>query len=184
MILEYRLPNGNKNIPLDDLKMAFSTIKRNADKWAVNPKRIGLLGTSAGGHMAVIASSEKFAKEVSTTPLFAILAYPVITMTDSTTHSIKALLGNNPPERDIMDFSAELQVTPNTSPTIILTGWADEVVSPKHTLLYDETLLKNNVSSALYLLPEEKHGFFAHEDYSYNDLAFSLLEKWLKHFIE
>lgn len=182
IIFEYRLPNGDKNIPLDDLKMAFSSIKANADKWTINPEKIGILGTSAGGHLAAMGSSPRFAKDISMTPLFTVLCYPVITMTDLT-FSAKALLGNTPTEQDILDFSAELQVTSDTPPTLILTGNADEVVSPMHSLLYGEALQKKDVDSALYIFPEGKHGFFLYENFSHNDLALSLLEKWLKRFI-
>ena len=182
MILEYRLPNGHKDIPLDDLRIAFSMIKSNADKWAINPEKTGFMGTSAGGHLAAMGSSAKFVKDLSIKPLFTVLCYPVITMTDLT-FSAKALLGNNPPEQDILDFSAELQVTSDTPPTLILTGNADEIVSPMHSILYGKALYKNNVDSALYIFPEGKHGFFLYENFSHNDLALSLLEKWLKRFI-
>ena len=181
IMLEYRLPEGNRNIPFEDLQEAFAITRSKADEWGINPEKIGLLGTSAGGHLVAMASSDKFAEELGITPAFNILFYPVITMGKYIHRdSCIALLGDNPSSQDLTDYSVELHVTSKTPPTIILTGSTDEIVSPMNSVLYFEALLKHNVLSGLYLFPEGKHGFHIYDGYQYTDLSYSLLYQWVK----
>ena len=109
-VLKYRMPNGHKNIPLSDAEQAMQIIKQHAKEWNVNTQKIGIMGSSAGGHLA--ATTANMAAE---RPAFQILLYPVISMGDDTHKgSRERLLGKEPSESDIQAYSMELQVNKET----------------------------------------------------------------------
>ena len=130
IVLKYRLPYGHPDIPLQDAQHAIRTVRANAQKWGIDPNKIGIAGFSAGGHLAATAETHFDAgkpnahdpvERESCRPDFAILGYPVVTMKKGWTHmgSRINLLGKNPSKELVEKYSDELQVTPQTPPTFI-----------------------------------------------------------------
>ncbi len=126
---------------------------------AINPQKIGIMGFSAGGHLASIASTHfdkdyiANPKHISLRPNFYILGYPVISMIDSLTNksSRDNLLGNNPSPEEVKNFSNELQGTKNTPPTFIVLANDDNGVNPENSIKYYEALLKNHVPAEMHI---------------------------------
>jgi len=191
-VLKYRLPNEElftdaPYIPLADAREAILTVRQQADQFGVDPSKIGIMGFSAGGHLAATASV-LFDKKIpfaqtgpQVRPDFSILIYPVISMSEDFTHqgSKEALLGNTPPPEMEQLFSAEKQVSSATPPTFILHAGDDEVVPPQNTRVYADALRKNDVDVTEIILPAGGHGFgFKKESPAF--IWTEHLEKWLK----
>lgn len=171
-VLKYRLPSDatmkDKTIgPLQDAQMAIKTVREGAAKYHIDPNKVGIIGFSAGGSLAALSISHFNDPKISNTnntnlrPDFAILMYAVISMTDSLAHggSKLNLLGKTPTEAQIRYFSNELQVTPNTPPTMLVHAEDDGTVNVKNTLYYYQALLKNNVPAEMLIYPKGGHGF-------------------------
>ncbi|MDR0743888.1 MAG: alpha/beta hydrolase [Tannerella sp.] len=179
-ILKYRMPNRHKNVPLDDAQQAIRYVREQADKYGVDPSKIGICGFSAGGHLASTASTHFATTGTSTRPDFSILFYPVITMTELTHGgSRNNLLGENPSKTDIHIFSNEKQVNVNTPPTILLLSDDDKVVLPENSIWYYEALKRNDVPATMYIFPTGGHGWGFHDTYEYHSQMTDLLSKWL-----
>lgn len=174
-VLKYRLPTSssddNKNLPLKDAQQAIKTVRENASKWNINPDKIGIMGFSAGGHLASTLATHYHPlidnpKSTSLRPDFQILVYPVISMQDSLTHlgSRKQLLGETPSPEDINNFSSELQVDGNTPPAYITHATDDVVVDVDNSIFYFEQLRHHKVPVEMHIYQEGNHGFiFKHE---------------------
>lgn len=171
-ILKYRLPSDlimkDKSVgPLQDAQEAMRIIRRNAKAWNVNPKKVGVLGFSAGGHLASTLSTHfaekvyEVADTISARPDFSILMYPVITMDATFTHSgsRKNLIGDNPTEDAIKHFSNELQITMKTPSTFLVHSMDDGTVPVKNSMVYYEGLIKNKVPSELHIFQKGGHGY-------------------------
>jgi len=172
IILKYRLPSDlimkDKSIgPLQDAQEAMRTIRRNASKWNIDPHKIGVIGFSAGGHLASTLSTHydeivyEVTDTVSARPDFSLLIYPVITMDSSFTHagSRRNLIGENPSEEKIIRFSNELQVNDKTPPAFLVHSGDDKSVPVKNSIVYYEALQKNNVPSELHIFQKGGHGY-------------------------
>lgn len=172
IILKYRLPSDmimkDKSVgPLQDAQEAVRTIRRNALKWNINPRKIGVIGFSAGGHLASTLSTHydeivyEAKDTVSARPDFSLLIYPVITMDASFTHpgSRKNLLGENPSEESIKKFSNELQITEKTPPAFLVHAGDDKSVPVKNSIVYYESLQKNGIPAELHIFQKGGHGF-------------------------
>lgn len=171
-VLKYRLPDENlfseaPYIPLADARQAIALVRKMAKSLGTNPEKIGIMGFSAGGHLAASASA-LFNQEIPyanagdlVRPDFSILIYPVISMTDERTHqgSREALLGNNPSQKMIDLFSLEKQVSEETPPTFILHAADDRAVPAGNTTTYAKALREKNVNVKEIILPEGGHGF-------------------------
>ena len=171
-VLKYRLPNDkimkDKSIgPLQDAQQAIKIVREHAATWNIDTSRIGIMGFSAGGHLAAMASThfndKIISNETNTSlrPGFSILIYPVISFSDSLAHkgSKKGLLGAQPSQADIDFYSAEKQVTTNTPPAFLLHCGDDKVVMVGNSIAYYESLLRNNVKAELHIYPTGGHGF-------------------------
>ena len=171
-ILKYRLPNDatmkDKSIgPIQDAQRAIQIVREKAVEWNINPDKIGIIGFSAGGHLASTAITHfdksyiENAKDISLRPDFAILVYPVISFADSLTHqgSKDALIGKDPTDENVQLFSNELQVTSQTPSTFLLHAEDDKTVSVKNSIVFYEALLKNKVPAGMHLFPKGEHGF-------------------------
>jgi len=158
-VLKYRLPNGHENIPLEDAMQAMRLLRRNASEWHLQAEKIGVMGFSAGGHLAASLLT-KFA-DAETRPDYGILVYPVITMNEELTHqgSCKNLLGANPTPEQRQNWSTELQVTANTPECLIVACQDDKTVKVKNSLLFYEALTENKVPSSLVIVPVGGHGW-------------------------
>jgi acetyl esterase/lipase len=170
-VLKYRLPSDSimtdKSIgPLQDAQRAIQLVRQDAAKWGVNPNRIGIIGFSAGGHLASTEGTH-FDKvvidnpaNISVRPDFMMLIYPVITFGEkSHVGSRENLIGKNAAQDEIDLYSNEKQVTANTPPTFIVHAEDDDVVPVDNALLMYQALLKNKVKAEMHLFPAGGHGF-------------------------
>ncbi|UKM63859.1 prolyl oligopeptidase family serine peptidase [Flavobacteriaceae bacterium GSB9] len=170
-VLKYRLPNDgimeNKTIgPLQDVQEAIRTVRRQAEKWHLDPSKIGVIGFSAGGHLASTASThynDKVYKAdgFSARPDFSMLIYPVISMEEGITHngSRVNLLGKNPSEELIEKYSNEKQVNGNTPPTILIHATDDYSVPVENSINYYMALKENKVPAEMHIYENGGHGF-------------------------
>jgi acetyl esterase/lipase len=171
-VLKYRLPDDSTMIdkrtgPLQDAQQALKAIRENASKWGIDPVRVGLMGFSAGGHLASIVATRfqetliENKEGTSLRPDFLILVYPVTSMQDNLTHmdSRNALLGKNP-SKDLIDkYSSELQVTEQTPPTYITQAGDDRLVDVDNSIVFYESLRHKKVPAEMHLYPRGGHGF-------------------------
>ncbi len=171
-VLKYRLPNDlimkNKIVgPLQDAQEAVRYVRQNAAKLNIDPNKIGILGFSAGGHLASTLSTHYDDKvyestyKVSARPDFSILMYPVISMENQITHkgSQTNLLGNNPSQDLIDSYSNEKKVTSKTPPAFLIHATDDTVVIPENSINYYLALKKNGIKAELHLYEKGGHGF-------------------------
>src|SRR5674476_93439 len=171
-ILKYRLPSDSimidKSIgPLQDAQQAIKTVRQHAAEWELDTAKIGIMGFSAGGHLASTAGTH-FDKsyitndeKISLRPNFMILVYHVISMTDELTHkgSRENLLGKSPDVAQINLFSNELHVNTNTPPTWLTHTGDDKVVPVDNSIRFYQELIRNNVKAEMHLYPTGNHGF-------------------------
>ena len=171
-VLKYRLPNDKIMVdrsigPLQDAQKAIQMVRLNALKWSLNPKKIGIMGFSAGGHLASTAGTHfnspviSNSKKTSLRPDFMLLIYPVISFQDSLTHSGSKnnLIGKEASEIKKRYFSNELQVTKKTPPTFLVHAKDDGAVKVNNSILFYEALLKKKVQTNIYLYEKGGHGF-------------------------
>lgn len=183
IVLKYRVPNGHDSIPLEDAHNAIRYVRRNAESLGVNPHKIGIIGFSAGGHLAATASNLYNSSEER--PDFSILTYPVITMR-TLTHggSRNQLLGKTPDENMLARYSMEEHVTRNTPPTFIAHCADDSVVPVMNSLNYAERLVACKVPFAMHIYPKGGHGWGFTEGKGrlseYRTDFYNSLETWLK----
>lgn len=172
-IVKYRLPSDStmedKTIgPLQDAQQAIRLVRQHAKSWKLDPARVGILGFSAGGHLAATLGTH-FEKsyvrnpdEVNLRPDFMVLVYPVISMDAKIVHvgSRLALLGPNPSDDQVRLFSNELQVTEKTPPTLILQAADDHVVDVDNSIAFFEALRHHNVPVDMTIFKKGEHGLF------------------------
>jgi acetyl esterase/lipase len=175
VVLKYRLPMpetcvDQHKVPLMDAQRAIRMVRANSVKWGVNPQKVGVMGFSAGGHLASTVgthfddgdkSSTDSVERISSRPDFMVLIYPVISMADSITHkgSRRLLLGDKPSSELVKLYSNELQVKENTPPTFIVHANDDSVVPVENAILMYEALHKKKVPCEIHILSEGEHGF-------------------------
>ncbi|MDO6429224.1 alpha/beta hydrolase [Flavitalea sp. BT771] len=190
-VLKYRLPSDetmvNKEIgPLQDAQRAIQLVRQNAGKWGVDTGRVGIIGFSAGGHLASTAGTH-FSKayidnpdNISLRPNFMILMYPVISFSDSIAHrgSRENLIGKAPSPEKIREYSNELQVTPATPPAFLIHAGDDQVVLVANSIHFYEALQQNGVPAEMHIYPHGGHGFGLHNNTT-KDLWFDRLITWL-----
>jgi acetyl esterase/lipase len=171
-VLKYRLPNDAIMIdksrgPLQDAQAAIRMVRKRAAEWKINPDKVGLVGISAGGHIASTAATHfdtpfiENMERISLRPDFIILLYPVISLDPkiSKTRTGKNLLGENPTEAQLSFFSNERHVTAQTPPTWLIHAADDAHISVRHSLLFYDALLNAGVKSEMHILPTGGHGF-------------------------
>ncbi|OGX89708.1 1,4-beta-xylanase [Hymenobacter coccineus] len=190
-ILKYRLPNDamqpDKSIaPLMDAQQALRLVREVAPKYNLNPERIGLMGFSAGGHLAATAGTQ-FAKPVgpkpgpaSVRPAFLMLIYPVISFSDSLAHggSRTNLLGQNPTAAQMVQYSADRQVTAQTPPTFLVHAQDDKTVKVQNSLAFYEACVHHGVPAEMHLFAKGGHGFGLHNGSTTDDWS-ERLREWL-----
>ncbi|HTX17031.1 MAG TPA: alpha/beta hydrolase [Bacteroidota bacterium] len=171
-VLKYRLPSDSTMIdkrigPLQDAEQAMKIVRERASEWGIDPHTIGIMGFSAGGHLASTEATHydraliENGNQTNLRPDFQILVYPVISMQDSLTHqgSRDNLLGKHPSKEDIDEYSNELQVTDQTPPAYIIQAGDDKVVDVDNSIVYYEHLRHHNVFTEMHLYPKGNHGF-------------------------
>lgn len=175
-VLKYRMPGSESVVirneaPLQDAKRALRTVRANAEEWNLTENKIGVMGFSAGGHLASTLGTHYNHEDpfepldpidsISSRPDFMILVYPVITMKSPHTHqgSKNNLLGENPDQELVEYYSNETQVTSETPPTFIVHTSDDQVVPVENSLLFYEALNDNGVPAEMHIYPKGAHGF-------------------------
>jgi len=192
-VLKYRLPDEtimeDKSIgPLQDAQEAIRLVRRNAKGWNINPEKIGIMGFSAGGHLASTASThfnEKVYEPIDQTsarPNFSILIYPVISMDSAITHagSRLFLLGEHPSEALVKRFSNELQVTDQTPPAFMVHSLNDEVVPAQNSILYALAMKQHRVACELHLFEHGGHGYGLGRSDDTESSWPDICKRWLK----
>lgn len=183
-VLKYRLPNPdfqrNPTIaPLQDAQAAIKYVREQAESYQLNTNQIGIMGFSAGGHLAATAAT-KFLPDRASRPDFAILIYPVVSMAAELTHSgsRERLIGKNPDEDQIRAWSADEQVSPDTPPTFLVHAGDDKSVPVGNSLAYYQACINNGVAVEMHLYPGGGHGFGLHNKTTQDDWT-ERLSNWL-----
>jgi len=192
-VLNYRLPDSpdiitRNTAPLQDAQRAMRIIRANAAKWGINPDKIGIMGSSSGGHVAStlgthtedVSAIKDSLDKVSFAPNFMILVSPVISMgTYAHQGSVKNLLGPNPSKELIDKYSNELQVMSTTPPTFIADAVNDKTVNPMNSLLFYQALLTNKVPVSFHAFPQGAHSIALRNNPGSTQLWTALCEAWL-----
>lgn len=174
-VLKYRIPNKETMVdpsigPLQDAQEAIKLVREGANKWGIKSNQIGIMGFSAGGHLAATAGTH-FDKAViensnntSLRPDFMLLIYPVISFMDDKVHggSREQLIGKNPTAENITLYSNELQVTTTTPPAFLIHASDDAAVVPENSIAFYLALIKNHVSAEIHIYQNSGHGFGMH----------------------
>jgi acetyl esterase/lipase len=171
-VVKYRLPKNeymqDKSFgPLMDAQQAIKVVRSEAVSWGIDSKKIGVIGYSAGGHLASTLGTHygksyvPNIENISLRPDFIILVYPVISMGDSLTHmgSRISLLGMEPSKEKVDLFSNELQVTKDTPPTYLTHTGDDGLVDVANSIVFYQALRRKGVDAELHLFPKGNHGF-------------------------
>ena len=173
-ILKYRHHNSGAGyghpVPLQDAQRAIRTVRSRANEWNIDPNRIGILGFSAGGHLASTAGThfdkgqadaQDPIERVSCRPDFMILIYPVISFTEWYVHtgSRQNLLGDNPDKNMLESLSNEKQVTPETPPTFLVHADDDNGVPPENSIYFYLALRKAKIPAEMHIYQRGGHGF-------------------------
>lgn len=179
VVLKYRMPNGHREVPLSDAEQAIRLVRQHAAEWNINPSRVGIMGASAGGHLA--ASLATLYGSDETRPDFQILFYPVITMgADTHWGSRVNLLGENPTEELVREYSLENRVTSHTPQAFIMLSTDDAAVPPVNSINYYLALVRQKVPATLHAYPTGGHGWGFRDDFTYKRQWTGELEKWLR----
>jgi acetyl esterase/lipase len=191
-VLKYRLPNDSIMVdkstgPLQDAQEAIRMVRKKSAEWGLNPAKIGIMGFSAGGHLAATAAThfnmmaDATVKDTtSVRPDFAILLYAVISFDDSIAHkgSKINLVGKNPTAEQVKLFSNELQVTKDSPPAFLVHAGDDATVPVENSIRYYQACIKNKVPAEMHLYPKGGHGFGLNNKTA-NDKWFDRLTNWL-----
>lgn len=190
IVLKYRLPDDTTMVdksfgPLQDAEQAIYLVRKNAAKWNINPARVGIMGFSAGGHLASSLtvhyrdSKIENKENLSLRPDFAILIYPVISFT-APTHagSVKSLIGANGTQEQKEYFSNEKHVDAQTPITFLVHANDDNAVPVENSILFDQALVKNKVAGEMHLYQGGGHGFGLHNKTTKDDW-FERLQNWM-----
>ncbi len=175
IVVKNRLPTSDNiteksKVAMTDAQRAVRMVRYYAKDWGIDPDKIGIMGFSAGGHLAStvgthfdygISDSEDLIQKISCRPDFMILMYPVINMTAEFKHSgsMKNLLGENPSEEQKIHFSNEMQVTKDTPPTILIHSTDDTGVPVANSIVFYEALVENEVPAELHIYNSGAHGY-------------------------
>lgn len=189
LVLEYRLPKGRAAVPLLDAQRAIRLARANAAEWKIDPKRLGIIGFSAGGHLASTAITHFDAGEGKSTdpvhrqssrPDFGVLVYPVISM-GPLAHggSRNNLLGPNPTPEALDLYSNEKQVTAQTPPTFLAHAFDDKLVTPENSRVFAAALKAKGVHHEYLELPNGGHGLNGYKGPSWDAWQAACL-KWLE----
>lgn len=193
-VLIYRLPHQRNLVngaeaPLQDAQRAMQFIRANADKWGLNKNKMGVMGVSAGGHLAAMLSTQTSDRTqtndtVSQEPFrpdFAVLLSPVITMGEwAHKGSKKNLLGSDTSQARIETYSPEKQVSSFTSPTFLVQAVNDKTVNIHNSLLYYNALIAQGINASYHTFPQGGHGIRVTENPGSTELWLPLLHSWLK----
>ena len=175
-VLKYRMPNHHPEVPLEDAVQALRIMAGlEAGATGYTADKVGIVGSSAGGHLAAMASTIGSFK-----PAFSVLFYPVITAAPGEAHegSFDNLLGERTPERDAA-YSLERCVTPATPPTLLLLSDDDRSVPPTNATRYYEALKRHGIPASLHIYPSGGHGWGIRDTFRYREQWQQAVTDWL-----
>ncbi|MCD8296256.1 MAG: alpha/beta hydrolase [Prevotella sp.] len=181
IVLKYRMPNGDSEVPISDAEQAMRLVRQNAASWNIKANDVGIMGFSAGGHLASTIATHG-AKDVL--PDFQILFYPVITMNPDITHSGSHdnFLGKNAKKKEETLYSNDLQVSRITPRAFIALSDDDHAVLPANGVNYYIELYRNDVPATLHVYPSGGHGWGNRESFKYHNEMQLDLKAWLRSF--
>ncbi|MGC5745635.1 alpha/beta hydrolase [Chryseobacterium sp. NFX27] len=193
-VLNYRLPispdvRQRELAPLQDIQAAIKYLRKNAEHYGISPDQVGVIGTSAGGHLAAMASniSTDYTElkgdweNIPTIPNFAILLSPVIDLGEfAHLGSRNSLLGENASPEKISEYSMQNRVTEKTLPTLLIHAQNDKTVPVMNSILYYQAMIKNKVKGALFIFPEGEHKIGIMNKTELTDNWKKLCSDWLK----
>lgn len=181
IVLKYRMPHGNCDVPIADAEEAMKLVRRNANAWNIKADQVGIMGSSAGGHLAsTIATHSKGDAK----PDFQILFYPVITMLPDITHkgSHDNFLGKDAKKKDEKLYSNDAQVSRATPRAFIALCDDDHVVLPANGVNYHTELYRHDVPASLHVYPSGGHGFGIRDSFKFHNEMELELKAWLRSF--
>ncbi len=189
-VVKYRLPDDRSNVdksiaPLQDAQQAIKVVRERASEWHIDPKKVGVIGFSAGGHLAATVGTHfdkdyiPNASKTSLRPDYMILVYPVISFDDSIGHSgsRQNLIGKELPKDKIALLSNENHISKNTPPTFLIHSGTDVVVPVANSVVFYNNMIKNGASAEMHLYAKGEHGFLTYPSF---DEWFSRCVNWLK----
>jgi acetyl esterase/lipase len=193
-VVKYRLPDSPDLVirhlgPLQDAQRAMRLVRSRAAEWGIDPGKVGVFGTSAGGHLAASLSTllddvskiEDTLKQIDYRPDFAILISPVITMGVRTHNgSKKSLLGESPEEKLVLQFSLEKQVSKRTPPAFVVHAFDDKSVPLWNSLAYFQALSEAAIPSSLHVFPQGGHAIALRNNPGSTAEWVNLCEEWLR----
>lgn len=191
IVLKYRLPYGHHQIPLGDAQRTIRLVRQKAAEWGINPNRIGIAGSSAGGHLASTAGTRfDMGKPQSTDPVesmscrpdFMLLLYPVITFSEEFGHmgSRANLIGTGNKWELVERYSNELQVSAQTPPTFLVLADDDTTVPPRNSIEFYMALKKYKIPAEMHIFSKGGHGFGMNRINQPVDQWPNLFAQWLK----
>lgn len=185
IVVKYRMPHGNREVPISDAEEAIRTVRRNAVEWHIDRKDVGIMGFSAGGHLAsTIATHAKG----DAAPNFQILFYPVITMDPAFTHkgSHDNFLGDSHSKKEMkkleFEYSNDLQVNRTTPRAFIALSDDDKAVPAANGFNYYSECYRHDVPATLHIYPSGGHGWGYRESFAYHYQMVFELKAWLESF--
>ena len=187
IVLKYRMPHGDRFVPISDAEEAMKTVRRNAAAWHINPSDVGIMGFSAGGHLASTIATHSTGDAA---PNFQILFYPVITMDPGYTHkgSRDNFLGTfgegkkDQKEMNEADYSNDLQVNRTTSRAFLALSDDDKAVPAANGFNYYQQLYKHDVPASIHIYPTGGHGWGYRESFAFHYNVIFELKAWLESF--
>lgn len=179
IVLKYRMPHAYTDVPISDAREALRVVRENAKEWNIDPKKVGIMGSSAGGHLATTVATHS---DSLTAPNFQILFYPVVTFDYKYTHkgSRHNLIGEKAAPDLVTLYSNELQVSPLTSPAILLLSDDDKTVPSPNSVNYYLALKENGVKASMHIYPSGGHGWGIRESFKYHNEMMNDLSAWLE----
>ncbi|MBQ6651785.1 MAG: alpha/beta hydrolase [Prevotella sp.] len=181
IVLKYRMPHGNCQVPISDAEQAMRLVRANAENWNISANDVGIMGFSAGGHLASTLATHS---KGDARPDFQILFYPVISMQPGYTHkeSHDNFLGSYTTKSEERNFSNDLQVSRNTPRALIILSDDDDVVEPNNGVNYYTELYRHDVPASLYVYPSGGHGYGIKPTFRFHIEMLLNIKAWLKSF--
>lgn len=189
IVLKYRMPHGDRFVPISDAEEAMKTVRRNAEAWNINPSDVGIMGFSAGGHLASTIATHSTGDAA---PNFQILFYPVITMDPGYTHkgsrdNFLGTFGEGKKDQKEMkkleaDYSNDLQVNRTTSRAFLALSDDDKAVPAANGFNYYQQLYKHDVPASIHIYPTGGHGWGYRESFAFHYNVIFELRAWLESF--
>ena len=178
-VLKYRMPNGHCEVPRNDAEQALKIMREHAEEWGYDAARVGIVGSSAGGHLAASTGTISDDK-----PAFMVLFYPVITAEEGKLHkrSFECLLGKGYSAEKARNYSLEKRVSALTPPTLLLLSDDDRIVPPVNSMLFYEALKRNGVKASMHVFPTGDHGWGIKPEFKYIDQWKAYVLDWLEQF--